>query len=99
MIRAAARYFAQIPPVFIDGLLFVLIAWFIFNQSYLGGDEAAKYIEPKMKFWLNWGMGSVASMCGALKMFRSSAYADHQHEKKNNKTRETEFITSELPKP
>ena len=83
MILAFQKYLASISPVFIDGTLYALIAWFTFNQSYLGGDEAAKYIEPETKFWLNWVIGSSASLFAAIKMFRSTTYAEHQAEIKN----------------
>lgn len=69
-------------PVVVDGLLYVLVAWFTFNQSYFGGDEAAKYISPLTKFWLNWGIGSGAVIVAALKMFRSTTYADHTKQEK-----------------
>jgi hypothetical protein len=90
MIKAVASYCSGIPPVFIDGCLFVLIAWFIFNQSYFGGDEASKFISPVFKFWLNWVIGSGATMFGALKMFRSTSYAQHQENKKG--TGNTDFF-------
>jgi len=67
--------------VFIDGLLYALIAWFTFNQAYFGGDEAAKYIEPMTKFWLNWVIGSGASLVASIKMYRSTAFAKHQAKK------------------
>jgi hypothetical protein len=78
MIRAAAKYFADISPVFIDGLLYCLIATFMFCQTYFGGDEAAKYISAATKFWLNGAFGAMGAICGALKMFRSNTFAEHQ---------------------
>ena len=84
MIRSVATYLGSIPPVFIDGLLTVLVLWFLFNQSYFGGDEAAKYLSPVAKFWLNWAVGSGAVMTGGLKSFRSTQYADHQKEKRES---------------
>lgn len=78
MIKAAANYFAAVPTVFIDGLLYCLIALFMFCQTYFGGDEAAKYIDPTMKFWLNGVIGAAGAICGALKMFRSNSFAEHQ---------------------
>ena len=82
MIAWMARYMASVPSVFIDGLLYTLIAMFTFSQAYFGGDEAAKYIPPEVKFWLNAAIGSGASVCAALKMFRSNSFANHQEEKK-----------------
>lgn len=86
MLKAAANYFASIPSVFIDGFLVVLVAWFVFNQSYFGGDEAAKYIEPAIKFWLNWFIGSGAIICGAIKGYRSTTFAQHQQQKEKHET-------------
>ena len=77
MIKAAQRYFSGIAPVFIDGLLYMLIAVFTFSQGYFGGDEAAKYISPEFKFWMNGVIGELAVAVGALKMFRSTAYSEH----------------------
>jgi hypothetical protein len=82
MIAAIQRYFTSVPPMFIDGALYALIAWFTFNQAYFGGDEAAKYIEPETKFWLNWAIGSSASLFAAIKMFRSTSYSEHLEEVK-----------------
>jgi hypothetical protein len=82
MIAAIQKYFTSVPPMFIDGTLYALIAWFTFNQAYFGGDEAAKYIEPETKFWLNWVIGSSASLFAAIKMFRSTSYSEHLAEVK-----------------
>lgn len=81
MIKRAANYFGSVPPVFTDGCLYALIAFFIFSQSYLGGDEAAKYVPPTLKFWLNYFIGGAGAFFGAVKMFRSTAYGDHVAEK------------------
>lgn len=78
MIKALQKYLYSLPPVFIDGILYAMIAWFTFNQSYLGGDEAAKWIEPETKFWINWVIGSGATVFAAIKMFRSTTFAEHQ---------------------
>lgn len=82
MIRAMHKYFGSIPPVFLDGTLYALIALLIFNQTYFGGDEAAKYVSPVAKFWINWAIGSSATLFGAIKMFRSTAFAEHRDAKK-----------------
>ena len=95
MIRGLQQYFSSVPAVFIDGLLYALVLWFTFNQSYFGGDEAAKYLAPAVKFWLNWGIGSGAVICGAIKMFRSTSYSEHQKKKEQD----TQIFRSEPPKP
>jgi hypothetical protein len=86
MLKAVSKYFSDIPGVFIDGVLYCAISWFIFAQGFLGGDEAAKWLEPETKFWLNFFIGSGGCIAGSLKMFRSSTYADHQAEKKSGNT-------------
>jgi hypothetical protein len=93
MIKATANYFKSIPPVFIDGALYALIAWFTFNQSYLGGDEAAKYIDAKTKFILNWVIGSGATIFASIKMFRSTTFSEHREEKKKNGAGDTQIIS------
>jgi hypothetical protein len=85
MIKAAASYFAGIPSVFIDGLLYCLIALFMFCQTYFGGDEAAKYISPTTKFWINGAFGALGAVVGSLKMFRSNTFAEHQKSKEEEK--------------
>ena len=86
MLAAIANYFKTVPSVFIDGLVWVFIAEFAYCQSYFGTDEAVKYLSPRSRFWLLFAIGSGAVMCGALKMFRSTSYADHQEQKKQNGT-------------
>ena len=78
MIRWASQYLGSIQPVFLDGLLYVLIAIFGAITACMSTDEAAKYLEPETLFWIR----TTASVGGAaflaLKMFRSTAFADHQ---------------------
>lgn len=81
MIKWASNYFGSISPCFIDGTLYALIAFLIFSQSYLGGDEAAKYVSAAIKFWLNYIVGGLGAFLGAVKMFRSTAFAEHQDTK------------------
>lgn len=83
-LKFLSNYFGSIPPVFLDGLLYCLIALFTFCQSYFGGDEAAKYLAPEIKFWINAAIGSAASVCAALKMFRSTSYAEHREKGNTN---------------
>ena len=81
MIRAAASYFASIPPVFIDGTLYLLVALFGYMQTAFGTDEAAKYISPAPLFWIKTAIGALASSVLAIKLFRSTAFAEHQASK------------------
>lgn len=90
MIKALSNYFGGIKPVFIDGALYAIIAFLIFSQSYLGGDEAAKYVTPALKFWINYTIGGLGAFFGAVKMFRSTTYAEHQETKRT----ETQLFTN-----
>lgn len=87
MIRWASQYLGSIPAVFIDGFLYMLIAMFTFLQGYMSGDEAAKWVNPEVRFWMNCTIGSLAAACGAIKMFRSTSYSAHQDAKKEENTR------------
>lgn len=76
-----SRWVNEIPDAHIDCTLFALIAFFIFAQGYCGGDEAAKFLSPQVKFWVNFVLGSGGAVCGSVKMFRSTAYAQHKEKK------------------
>ena len=78
MIRAAASYFAGVPLVWIDGTLYLLVALFGYLQTAFGTDEAAKYISPAPLFWIKTGIGALAASVLSLKLFRSTAFAEHQ---------------------
>lgn len=67
----------NIPPVVIDGLLWSLVSLFMFQQAFLSTEEAYKYSDPKLLFWLKFTVGSLAAMVGSLKAFRSTSYAHH----------------------
>ncbi len=84
MIRLLYNYITKspaLPSVYIDGFLYVAIAWLTFSQMYLGGDEAAKYISPAFKFWLNFIIGGLAIKANSLKSFRSTGFSDHLKDK------------------
>ena len=66
--------------MFIDGALYWLMAIFSAMIAVLSTDQAAKNIEASLLFWLQ----SVTSVLNAgflaIKMFRSTAFADHKKE-------------------
>ena len=82
MIRGLAAYFAGVSPVFIDGLTYVMIALVGAIAAALSSDEAAKFIQPTMLFWGRTVCQSVGAALLALKMFRSTSFAEHIEEKK-----------------
>lgn len=93
MIRGLANYLAGVPPVFIDGLLYALVALFAFLQNQFGSDDAAKFISPVVLFWLKTAVGSMGAAVLSIKLYRSTAFAEHQAQKKI----ETSFMNRPAP--
>lgn len=63
----------------IDGILYVCIAVFMFQQNFLSSDDVYKYVSPFVVFWSKFVVGTLGAAAGALKMFRSTTFADHQN--------------------
>jgi hypothetical protein len=72
-----------VKPVHIDGVLYVCIAVFVFMQSWFSSDDAYKYVNPFVIFWIKGICGTVGAAAGALKMFRSTGYSDSLKDKQN----------------
>ena len=82
MIRAIVNYITKPPPIptaYLDGALYCGIAFFGALAAGFGSDEAAKYVAPAMLFWLRTACGVSSATLLALKMFRSTAFADHKN--------------------
>ncbi len=75
-------------PVVIDGILWVSIALFTCMQSMLTTEEAYKYCNPTVLFWMKFGVACCGASAGSLKAFRSTTYAAHVEEVKT----ETAFL-------
>lgn len=73
---------AGITPIQLDGTLYILIASFGFVQGFFSSDEAYKYVHPAVLFWMKAFTGVALAAVGALKMFRSTSYADHMKDVK-----------------
>ncbi len=86
MIKATANYLASIPPVFLDGALYVMVQMLTVLSTQFGTDESAKFIEPATLFWIKIVIGELAAGALALKLFRSTTYSEHQKAKKENGT-------------
>jgi len=86
MIKALSRYFSNVPPMFIDGALYACLGVVTFWQTFFGTDEAAKYIAPTELFWIKATIGTLAAFFLAVKLFRSTSFADHAAAKKANGT-------------
>jgi len=77
MLRWLSNYSKSVPPVFIDGTLYVLIAVFGTVQSMFTTEEAYKYVPPYVLFWGKSVLGTMLAAVSALKMFRSTSFAEH----------------------
>jgi hypothetical protein len=77
-------FISKIPPLAIDGTLYVSASLFAFLMTQFGTDEAAKFISPTVLFWLKIFVGSVGNAALNLKMFRSTSFADYQAKKNGN---------------
>lgn len=82
MIRRMSNYFSTVPSAFIDGFVYCILAVVPPTIAWLMSDQTAKYVSP---FWI-WLVVGVLTIFNALilaiKMFRSTAFADHKNEKK-----------------
>ena len=63
-------------PVHIDGILYVLMAVAASVVASMSTDEAVKFISPETLFWAKAVAECFGAGAGALKMFRSTSYAD-----------------------
>jgi len=87
-------YLAEVPSVFIDGVLYAIIGILAAVALTLNSDEAAKYIDPVVLFWFRSSIGWLNAGLLATKMYRSTQFADHQTAKKaNGGTGHTAFLT------
>lgn len=65
-------------PVSLDGWIYVVIAVAGALRISLGSDEAAKYVTAVELFWIKLIVDSVGAGFLALKMYRSTAFADYK---------------------
>lgn len=66
----------KLRAVHIDGTLYVCIAAFTFIQAFFTSDESYKYMSPTFLYWIKFSVGLIGAVAAALKMYRSTAYAD-----------------------
>ncbi len=59
MLRYIQNYFTTITPMYVDGALYVSIAFFGALAALFGSDDAAKYLSPETLFWSRGGNGSL----------------------------------------
>lgn len=92
MIRYLAKYFSSISPVFIDGLLYVMLAITAVNATMLTSDAAKELVGKAILFYALWFNSAADAGLLALKMYRSTAFAEHKEEKKRSGN--TEIFTN-----
>lgn len=80
MYHRIQAYFAGVKPVFIDGTLYVLLAFFGAVILTFNNDDIYKYVEAHFVFWIKNTSEWMMAVTTAIKMFRSTAYADHLDE-------------------
>ncbi len=71
-----------IPAVVIDGTLYATWSALTALLAIFSGEESYKYINPYVLFWSKTILSTIVAGIGAVKMFRSTAYSDHQIQKK-----------------
>jgi len=81
MLRYLQSYFDKVSPMYVDGALYVGIAFFAALAALFGSDESAKYLQPEPLFWTRGGCSVTSATLLALKMYRSTSYSDHLAEK------------------
>lgn len=83
---------AQIPAVFTDGFLLVTSSFCAAILTYMATEEAYKYVNPFLLFWLKVALGSTSSSISALVAFRSKVYTQHQQQVKADATGQTQTV-------
>lgn len=83
MIKWLYNNYAPLPAVWIDGALYVAIAFFGALFIEFTTDDAKQFISPPVLFWIKLIASSIGGACTALKTFRSTTFADHKAAKQN----------------
>lgn len=82
MYHRIQAYFAGIKPVWIDGTLYVLLALFGAVELTLNNDDIYKYVtDVRLVYWGKNIFAWLLAVTTAIKMFRSTSYADHVNDK------------------
>lgn len=68
----------NLPPVFIDGFLYFLIAVFGSIEAGMANDDAYKYMNAYVVFYIKFFSAIMLAGATAIKMFRSTTYSEHK---------------------
>jgi len=74
--------FMKLHPAFIKGFISVCIGFLVFQQMFFNSDEAYKYVNPYVLYWLNWIVGSLAIIANSMRDAVSAYYTDKDNAKK-----------------
>ncbi len=85
LVRFCVKYGNNITPVFIDGLLFTLLAVWTAMMGIYQSDEIYKYCSPYFVFYSKSMVSIMLAGATALKAFRSTSYSEHVKEKAREK--------------
>jgi hypothetical protein len=94
MLRRAANYFATVPPVFLDGLIYVLLSMTTTWMGIMSSESARQFVGVVWLFWINSFLVTANAGLLALKMFRSTSYSDHQNQKQKQQGKNDNTQTS-----
>lgn len=82
MLNWIQNKFGNVKPVVIDGFLYVVIAVCGTITAIMTSDEIYKYVNPYCVFYGKAVNEILTAGSTALKMYRSTSYADHTAAKK-----------------
>lgn len=71
------KLYSSIPPMMVDGAIYTCLQGLTFLSTAVSGEDAYKYINPYVLFWLKILFGEGATVLLALKTFRSKAYSEY----------------------
>lgn len=78
----------------LDGAIYVILGVLTAVTAMFSSDDAAKYVSPEMLFWVKGSVACASAGALALKMFRSTSFAEYQAKKNGNgKTGDTQLLT------
>jgi hypothetical protein len=64
--------------IWTDGVLYAGVAASGYLTGFFSSDDAAKYVDPMLLFWIKGSIGTVTAVLLAAKMYRSTAFADNK---------------------
>jgi hypothetical protein len=90
MIKYMQKYFSDIPPVFLDGCIAVLIASMTALNMSFATDDSAKYVDPTIRWYVLVFIGTLIQGLHALSKFRDKTYSAHMAAKQDEKKQQDE---------